>query len=72
MASSPGLPIWTLEQDHDLQAWLFRFGAGIPIEKPESLRDLQRKIAEDEVAIYGDTKLSRQGKRSDPLSNNSR
>ena len=46
------LPIWTLEQDRDLQAWLFRFGAAIRIEKPDSLRDLHRRIAEEVIALY--------------------
>jgi hypothetical protein len=49
------LPIWTLEQDRDLQAWLFRFGAGIRIEKPESLRELHQRIAEKVVTVYGET-----------------
>ena len=49
------LPIWTLEQDRDLQGWLFRFGAGIRIEQPEGLRNLHRKIAKDVLSIYRDS-----------------
>ncbi|MCP9829306.1 AAA family ATPase [Synechococcus sp. L2F] len=46
------LPIWTLEEDRDLQAWLFRFGAGIRIEKPENLRFLHRTTAKEVLDIY--------------------
>ena len=46
------LPIWTLQQDRDLQGWLFRFGAGIRIEKPESLCNLHRKIAQEVLGVY--------------------
>ncbi|MCT0212442.1 MULTISPECIES: ATP-binding protein [unclassified Synechococcus] len=46
------LPIWTIEQDRDLQAWLFRLGPGIRIEKPDSLRALHRTLAQEVVAIY--------------------
>jgi len=49
------LPIWTLEQDRDLPACLFRFGAGIRIEKPESLHELHQRIAEEEVMVYWET-----------------
>ena len=46
------LPLWTLEEDRDLQGWLFRFGAGIRIEKPESLRERHRAFAREVMAMY--------------------
>ncbi len=47
------LPHWTIEQDWDLRAWLFRWGAGIRIEQPASLRGLQLQQAREVVALYG-------------------
>ncbi len=48
------LPIWTLEQDRDLQAWLFRFGASIRVEKPTYLRDLHLEISRGVLNSYGE------------------
>lgn len=48
------LPRWTLEEDRDLQAWLFRFGDGIRIEQPASLRDLHCSIADAVTEMYKD------------------
>ncbi|MCP9850782.1 hypothetical protein KBY88_13340 [Cyanobium sp. Morenito 9A2] len=38
------LPPWTVAADIDLRSWLFAFGGGIRIEKPDALRQelLQR------------------------------
>ena len=47
------LPRWTLDSDWDLRTWLFRWGAGIRIEQPTSLRDLQLQQAREVVALYG-------------------
>ncbi len=62
-ANSPGdshpypvelrLPHWTIEQDWDLRAWLFRWGAGIRIEQPTSLREQHLQQAQAVVALYG-------------------
>ncbi|MCH9714215.1 MAG: WYL domain-containing protein [Cyanobacteria bacterium] len=46
------LPHWTIEHDWDLRSWLFRWGAGIRIEQPTSLRDLQLQQAQQVVALY--------------------
>ena len=45
------LPIWTLERDWDLRNWLFRWGAGIRIEQPLALRELQLQQAQQVVAL---------------------
>ena len=47
------LPHWTIEQDWDLRAWLFRWGAGIRIEQPNALREKQLQQAREVVALYG-------------------
>ena len=47
------LPHWTIEHDWDLRNWLFRWGAGIRIEQPTSLRTLQLQQAREVVALYG-------------------
>ena len=47
------LPHWTIEHDWDLRNWLFRWGAGIRIEQPSSLRGLQLQHAREVVALYG-------------------
>jgi hypothetical protein len=38
------LPPWTVAADIDLRSWLFAFGGGIRIERPDALRQelLQR------------------------------
>lgn len=38
------LPSWTLAADIDLRSWLFAFGGGLRVERPELLRQelLQR------------------------------
>jgi predicted kinase len=46
------LPLWTLEEDRDLRGWLFRFGAEIRIERPESLREQHRAFAREVLAMY--------------------
>jgi len=46
------LPTWTLERDWDLRNWLFRWGAGIRIEQPQELRDLQLQQAREVVALH--------------------
>jgi hypothetical protein len=45
------LPIWTVESDWDLRNWLFRWGAGIRIEHPLQLRELQLQQARAVVAL---------------------
>ena len=45
------LPIWTLERDWDLRNWLFRWGAGIRIEQPLDLRELQLNQAREVVGL---------------------
>ena len=47
------LPHWTIEHDWDLRAWLFRWGAGIRIEQPTSLREQHLQQAREVVALYG-------------------
>jgi hypothetical protein len=47
------LPHWTIEQDWDLRNWLFRWGAGLRIEQPTSLRELQMQQAQAVVELYG-------------------
>jgi len=47
------LPHWTIEHDWDLRNWLFRWGGGIRIEQPTSLRTLQLQQAQEVVALYG-------------------
>ncbi|MEB3167177.1 MAG: AAA family ATPase [Synechococcaceae cyanobacterium] len=47
------LPHWTIERDWDLRAWLFRWGAGIRIEQPTSLRDAHLQQAREVVGLYG-------------------
>jgi len=46
------LPSWTIERDWDLRNWLFRWGAGIRIEEPALLRDLQVEQAQAVMALY--------------------
>jgi len=46
------LPSWTLERDWDLRNWLFRWGAGIRIEQPLELRELQLQQAREVVALH--------------------
>ena len=48
------LPRWTLQHDWDLRTWLFRWGAGIRIEQPESLRQQQLQQARAVVDLYAD------------------
>jgi hypothetical protein len=45
------LPNWTIERDWDLRNWLFRWGAGIRIEQPRELRELQLQQAREVVAL---------------------
>jgi hypothetical protein len=45
------LPSWTLEHDWDLRNWLFRWGAGIRIEQPCELRELQLQQAREVVTL---------------------
>ena len=45
------LPSWTIERDWDLRNWLFRWGAGIRIEQPLDLRELQLQQAREVVAL---------------------
>ncbi|MFN7229667.1 MAG: AAA family ATPase [Synechococcaceae cyanobacterium] len=45
------LPHWTIEHDWDLRNWLFRWGAGIRIEQPTSLRALQLQQAREVVQL---------------------
>lgn len=45
------LPTWTLERDWDLRNWLFRWGAGIRIEQPLELRELQLQQAREVVTL---------------------
>ena len=47
------LPSWTVQDDWDLRAWLFRWGAGVRIEQPTSLRDLHLQQARDVLALHG-------------------
>ncbi len=49
------LPHWTIDNDWDLRNWLFRWGAGIRIEQPTGLRDLQLEQAREVMALYGST-----------------
>jgi predicted kinase len=46
---------WTLEHDWDLRNWLFRWGAGIRIDQPTGLRDLQLQQAQEVVDLYRET-----------------
>lgn len=46
------LPRWTIEADWDLRAWLFRYGAGIRIEKPDALRRDHRQMAREVEEMY--------------------
>lgn len=46
------LPRWTVLEDWDLHAWLFRYGAGIRIEAPLQLREKHRCTAAGVVAMY--------------------
>ncbi|MEB3277069.1 MAG: AAA family ATPase [Cyanobacteriota bacterium] len=45
------LPSWTVEHDWDLRNWLFRWGAGIRIEQPVALRELQLQQAREVVGL---------------------
>jgi hypothetical protein len=45
------LPSWTIQHDWDLRNWLFRWGAGIRIEQPLDLRELQLQQAREVVAL---------------------
>ena len=47
------LPHWTVHEDWDLRSWLFRWGAGIRIESPVQLREVQRLQAQGVVDLYG-------------------
>ena len=47
------LPHWTVHEDWDLRSWLFRWGAGVRIETPLQLRELQRLQAQGVVDLYG-------------------
>jgi hypothetical protein len=49
------LPHWKIDNDWDLRNWLFRWGAGIRIEQPTGLRDLQLEQAREVMALYGST-----------------
>ncbi len=46
------LPVWTVEEDVDLRTSLFGFGAGLRIEKPESLRERHRRHCCEALAVY--------------------
>jgi hypothetical protein len=46
------LPQWTVQEDWDLRNWLFRWGPGIRMESPISLRELHQQTARDVVATY--------------------
>ncbi len=47
------LPGWTVQEDVDLRTALFGFGAGLRIEKPESLRERHRRHCREALAAYG-------------------
>ena len=47
------LPRWTVQDDWDLRTWLFRWGAGVRIEQPLALRELQLQQARGVVELYG-------------------
>ncbi len=47
------LPRWTLARDIDLRNWLFGFGAGIRIEKPEALRQEFIQRCREALAVHG-------------------
>ena len=49
------LPRWTVLEDWDLHAWLFRYGAGIRIEAPLPLREKHQCMSAEVVALYGAT-----------------
>ncbi|WP_411872056.1 AAA family ATPase [Vulcanococcus limneticus] len=49
------LPRWTVQDDWDLRAWLFRYGAGIRIEQPTALRQIHRQVAQEVVDLYRDS-----------------
>ncbi|KAF0655147.1 kinase [Cyanobium sp. Copco_Reservoir_LC18] len=46
------LPRWTVEQDWDLRTWLFRWGAGVRIERPLGLRDEHHQHGKGVVDLY--------------------
>lgn len=46
------LPRWTLQEDWDLRTWLFRWGAGVRIESPQSLREQHLQQACGVVELY--------------------
>ena len=46
------LPRWTVEQDWDLRTWLFRWGAGVRIERPLGLREEHREHGQGLVDLY--------------------
>ena len=46
------LPRWTLESDWDLRSWLFRWGAGVRVESPQSLREQHLQQARGVVELY--------------------
>lgn len=47
------LPRWTVAEDWDLRSWLFRWGNGVRIEQPQSLRDQHLRQAQGVVELYG-------------------
>jgi len=49
------LPRWTLAADIDLRTWLFGFGAGIRIERPEALRRELIERCSQTLAVHGVT-----------------
>jgi hypothetical protein len=50
-----------MECDWDRHAWLFRWGAGIRIEHPPELRELQQQQAQETVAPCGSSPANQQG-----------
>ena len=65
------LPRWTLARDIDLRNWLFGFGAGIRIEKPEALRQefIQRcceALAVHGLAVHGQPLHGQAGQPAQP------
>ena len=46
------LPRWTVAEDWDLRSWLFRWGNGVRIEQPLTLRELHLQQAQGVVDLY--------------------
>ena len=48
------LPRWTVAADIDLRSWLFAFGGGIRIERPEALREELVQRCREAIAANGE------------------